>query len=79
MEPGCAAMLARAEAARARLVARVLTPYEAARALLCDDEAGGEAAGEGGEEIEVLDVRTQAQREQHGMNERGPSVMWVAR
>ena len=68
-------MLARAEAARARLVARVLTPYEAARALLCDDEAGGEAAGEGGEEIEVLDVRTQAQPRAHMMQHHAPECM----
>ena len=49
----------------------MLTPYEAA-ALICDEDDEGEGGAEG--EIEVLDVRTQAQREQHAINERGPGV-----
>jgi rhodanese-related sulfurtransferase len=49
----------------------VLTPYEAA-ALICEEDDEGEGGAEG--EIEVLDVRTQAQREQHAINERGPGM-----
>ena len=46
---------------KARLAARVLTPYEVA-ALICDEE----------EEVEILDVRTPAQRATHEINGRGP-------
>ena len=47
---------------KARLAARVLTPYEVA-ALICDEEE---------EEVEILDVRTPAQRATHEINGRGP-------
>lgn len=63
MEPGSEAMLQRAAAAKARLAARVLTPYEVA-ALICDDEEE--------EEVEILDVRTPAQRATHEINGHGP-------
>ena len=48
---------------QARLAARVLTPYEVA-ALICDEEEE--------EEVEILDVRTPAQRATHQINGRGP-------
>ena len=48
---------------QARLAARVLTPYEVA-ALICDAEEE--------EEVEILDVRTPAQRATHEINGRGP-------
>ena len=47
---------------KARLAARVLTPYEVA-ALICEEEE---------EEVEILDVRTPAQRATHEINGRGP-------
>ena len=47
---------------KARLAARVLTPYEVA-ALICDEEE---------EVVETLDVRTPAQRATHEINGRGP-------
>ena len=47
---------------KARLAARVLTPYEVA-ALICDEEE---------EEVEILDVRTPAQRATHEINGHGP-------
>jgi len=66
-------------------VARVLTPYEVA-ALICDeedddeddeddDEEGDEGDEGGGLEarsVEILDVRTAAQRTTHEINGRGP-------
>ena len=64
MTPASEAMKARAAAAKAQWAERVLTPYEAF-ALMADED-----------EIEVLDVRTSAQRAGHEINGRaGVSVL----
>ena len=52
---------------KARLAARVLTPYEVA-ALICDEE---DDEGDG-VRTSILDVRTAAQRATHEINGRGP-------
>jgi len=56
MTPGSPELLARAAVSKARWSDRVLTPYEAFKLLGDEDE------------IDVLDVRTTAQREGHAIN-----------
>ena len=76
MEPGSEAMLLRAAAAKARLTARVLTPYEVA-ALICDEDDDDDEGDDQG--VEFLDVRTAAQRATHEINGRGPMTPRGAR
>ena len=61
---------------KARLAARVLTPYEVA-ALICDEEEDEEEEDDDDDEgdgvrTSILDVRTAAQRATHEINGRGP-------